>query len=271
MQQQPLFTESGFPVGYWACLIPFKQSCYIFSAVQGIEGHWQFWFTAIPLLNIRKFFWVQVIFIWFYGLEMSLSSNSEDLYVEKCFLNLLNFLSMQCAKEMMTLRLSFLVSDCYQGTTKPFFTLYPNLLRIRLVHRQKVMIVERLGRSICWLLTEKYKAASVLILGSDAGYNICMFWVLWCLLTHCTDKTSLSWLDLPPHSHLMVSSCNMCPEPNMAGKYSLRKQAGIVHSHLFVCNTQRRKIHENKLTVFFCPISNWTCCSSLDSSGCYCF
>lgn len=48
--------------------------------------------------------------------------------------------------------------------------------------------------------------------------------MLWRLLTHCTDKTSLSRLCLS--SHLMVSCCNVCPETKKAGKYSVCVEEG---------------------------------------------
>lgn len=108
----------------------------------------------------------------------------------------------------------------------------------------RLLIVTQGARYIWWLLSSECAPVSALILGSDAGYNVRMFWVLWRLLTHCADKTTLSWLRLSPHSHLMVLNCNVCPEPKTSGKYKhIWKQAGLrqdmVCSDWFVCSRLR--------------------------------
>lgn len=66
---------------------------------------------------------------------------------------------------------------------------------------------------------EEERAAASPILGSGAGCNVCMFkcsGVCWLTVQIRPSYRGSGYL---PHSHLMVSSWNMCPEPKKTGKH----------------------------------------------------
>lgn len=100
-----------------------------------------------------------------------------------------------------------------------------------------------------WWLREKEHAAAPPILGSDAGGNVCLFecsGVCWLTVQIRWPYKATGYLS---HSYLMVSSCNMCPEPKMAGKHCIWKQAGVGREQyrwigLFVGPQSGKKSHE---------------------------